>query len=106
MPAIKALWLHFAGQAGKDGWPAARCLGALVEHELAEHDRRRIERHVSQARLLSGKTVDTFDFFAAVPMLSRAHVNAVGAGDRWIGWRIGKADNIVLFGPLAWAKAT
>jgi DNA replication protein DnaC len=84
MPAIKALWPHFAGQADKDGWPAARCLGALVEHELAEGDRRRIERHVSQARLLPGKTIDTFDF-AAVPMLSNARVNAVTAGDSGVG---------------------
>jgi hypothetical protein len=36
---------------------------------------------------LPGKTIDTFDF-AAVPMLSRAHVNAVTAGDSGIG----KAD--------------
>jgi DNA replication protein DnaC len=87
MPAIKALWPRFAGQAGKDGWPTARFLGALVEHKLAEPDRRRIERHVSQARLLPGKTIDTFGF-AAVPMLSKAHVNAVTAGDSGIG----KAD--------------
>jgi hypothetical protein len=85
MPAVKALWPHFAGRAGKEGWPAARCLGALVEHELAEGDRRRIERHVSQARLLPCKTIVTFGFFAAVPMLSRAHVNAVTAGDSGIG---------------------
>jgi DNA replication protein DnaC len=87
MPGIKALWPHFAGQAGKDGWPAARFLGALMEHELADRDRRRIERHVSQARLLPGKTIDTFDF-AAVPMLSNARVNAVTAGDSGTG----KAD--------------
>lgn len=94
MPAIKALWPHFAEQADKEGWPAARFLSALVEHELAERDRRRIERHVSQARLLPGKTIDTFGF-AAVPMLSKAHVNAITAGDSWIG----KGDNILLFGP-------
>jgi DNA replication protein DnaC len=56
----------------------------LVEHKLAEHDRRRIERHVSQARLLPCKTIDNFDF-AAVPMLSKARVNAVTAGDSGIG---------------------
>ena len=55
MPAIKALWPHFAGQVGKEGRLAARFLGALVEHKLAERDRRRIERHVSQARLLTPK---------------------------------------------------
>lgn len=100
MPAIKSLWPHFAQQADKEGWPAARFLTALVEHELAERDRRRIERHVSQARLLPGKTIDTFDF-AAVPMLSKAHVNAITAGDSWIG----KGDNILLFGPPGVGKS-
>ena len=100
MPAIKALWPHFAQQADKEGWPAARFLTALVEHELAERDRRRIERHVSQARLLPGKTIDSFDF-AAVPMLSKAHINAITAGDSWIG----KGDNILLFGPPGVGKS-
>ena len=100
MPAIKALWPHFAGQADKKGWPAARFLGAWVEDKLADRERRRIERHVSQARLLPGKTSDTFDF-AAGPMLSKAHVNAVIAGDSGIE----KADNIVLFGPPGMGKS-
>jgi len=50
-----------------------------MEHELAELDRRRIEPHLAQARLLPGKTLETFDF-AAVPMLSKAHVSAITAG--------------------------
>lgn len=100
LPAIKVLWAQFAQQADKEGWPATRFLTALVEHELAERDRRRIERHVSQARLLPGKTIDTFDF-AAVPMLSKAHINAITAGDSWIG----KGDNILLFGPPGVGKS-
>ncbi len=101
MPAIKALWPHFAQQADKEGWPAARFLTALVEHELAERDRRRIERHVSQARLLPGKTIDSFDF-AAVPMLSKAHINAITAGDSWIG----KGTTFCCSDRPVWAKAT
>ncbi len=60
LPAIKALWPRFAEQADKEGWPAARLLGTLVEHELAERHRRRIERHLAQARLLPGKISGTF----------------------------------------------
>jgi len=84
LPAIKALWPRFAEQADKEGWRAARLLSALVEHEPAERDRRRVERHIVQARLLPGKTLDTFDF-TAVPMLSKAHINAITAGDSWVG---------------------
>lgn len=94
LPAMKALWPRFAEQADKEGWSAAHLLSILAEHELAERDHRRIERHLAQARLLPGKTLDTFDF-AAVPMVSKAHVNAITAGDSWIA----KGDNILLFGP-------
>ena len=100
LPAIKALWPRFAEQADKEGWHAARLLSALVEHELAERDRRRIARHLAQARLLPGKTLDTFDF-TAVPMLSKAHVSAITAGDSWIG----KGSNILLFGPPGVGKS-
>ncbi len=100
LPAIKALWPRFAEQADKEGWPAARLLSTLVEHELAERHRRRIERHLAQARLLPGKTLEAFDF-TAVPMLSKAHVSAITAGDSWIT----KGSNILLFGPPGVGKS-
>ncbi|MFW5678378.1 MAG: IS21-like element helper ATPase IstB [Rhodosalinus sp.] len=100
LPAIRTLWPSFAEQADKEGWSAARLLGTPVEHELAERDRRRIERHLAQTRLLPGKTLQTFDF-AAVPTVSRAHVDAIIAGDSWIG----KGDNILLFGPPGVGKS-
>ncbi len=94
LPTLKVLWPRFAEQADKEGWPAARLLSTLVEHELAERDRRRIARHLAQARLLPGKTLETFDF-TAVPMVSKAHVSAITAGDSWVS----KGSNILLFGP-------
>jgi DNA replication protein DnaC len=79
LPAIKVLSSRFADQADKEGWPAARFLAAITEHELAERGRRRIERHLAEARLPPGKTLDTFDF-EAVPMISKAQVMATTAG--------------------------
>src|SRR3954462_4476603 len=84
LPAVKQVWASLAAQADKEGWPAARFLAALAEHELAERDRRRIERHLAEARLPPGKTLASFDF-EAVPMLSKAHVMALAAGDGWLG---------------------
>ncbi len=52
LPDIKQGWAAFAERADKEGWPAARFLAALAEHEIAERDRRRIERHLVEARLL------------------------------------------------------
>jgi len=100
LPAIKLMWSQFAEQADKEGWPAARFLAALTEHELAERDRRRVERHLAEARLLPGKTLDTFDF-ATVPMISKAQVMAITAGDSWLE----KGANLLLFGPPGGGKS-
>jgi len=100
LPAIKELWVSFAERADKEGWGAGRFLYALAEHELAERDRRRVLRHLAQAKLLPGKTIDTFDF-TAVPMVSRALVDAITAGDSWIG----RGANILLFGPPGAGKS-
>ena len=94
------MWPGFAEQADKEGWPAARFLAAIAEHELAERDRRRIERHLSEARLLPGKTLDSFEF-EAVPMLSKAQVMAITAGDSWIE----SGANLLLFGPPGGGKS-
>ena len=75
LPAVKAMWAKFAAQSDKEGWPAARFLAVLAEHEIADRDRRRIERHLAEARLPVGKTLASFDF-DAVPMVSKAQVMA------------------------------
>jgi len=100
LPAIKVLWPQFAEQSDKEGWPAARFLAAIAEHEIAERGRRRIERHLVEARLPAGKTLDTFDF-EAVPMISKAQVTALAAGDGWLG----KGANLLLFGPPGGGKS-
>ena len=84
LPTIAAMWQGFTERADREGWPAARLLATLTELELAERDQRRIQRHLLEARLPPGKTLDSFDF-TAVPMLSRAHVAALATGDGWIG---------------------
>jgi len=93
LPAIKQGWAAFAERSDKEGWPAARFLATLAEHEVAQRDRRRIERHLADARLLPGKTLDGFDF-AATPMISKAHVMALCAGDTWIE----AGSNLILIG--------
>jgi DNA replication protein DnaC len=100
LPAIKQLWPAFAERADKEGWPAARFLAAIAEHEIAERDRRRIERHLSEARLPPGKTIDSFDF-DAVPMVSKAQVMAMCAGDTWLD----KGANLIMFGPPGGGKS-
>jgi len=100
LPTMKTVWPSFAERADKEGWPAARFLAAVAEHELAERDRRRIERHLAEARLPPGKTLDSFDF-DAVPMVSKAQVMALVAGDSWLE----KGDNLLVFGPPGGGKS-
>ena len=100
LPAIKLTWAKLAEQSDKEGWPAARFLAALAEHEIAERGRRRIERHLAEARLPVGKTLSSFDF-AAVPMVSKAQVMALTAGNSWLE----KGANLLLFGPPGAGKS-
>lgn len=100
LPAVKQVWADLAAQADKEGWPAARFLAALAEHEMAERSRRRIERHLVEARLPPGKTLDTFDF-EAVPIVSKAQIMALAAGDAWLD----KGANLILFGPPGTGKS-
>ncbi len=100
LSAVRLVWADLAAQADKEGWPAARFLAALAEHEIAERARRRIERHLAEAKLPPGKTIDTFDF-EAVPVVSKAQVMALAAGDAWLGM----GANLILFGPPGTGKS-
>ena len=100
LPTIKQVWADFAARSDKEAWPAARFLAALVEHELAERARRRIERHLEDARLPPGKSIHGFDF-EAVPMISKAQLMALAAGDAWLD----KGANLLCFGPPGGGKS-
>jgi DNA replication protein DnaC len=100
LPGVKAFWPKLAAQSDKEGWPAARFLAALAEHEVADRSRRRIERHMAEARLPAGKTLAAFDF-DSVPMISKAQVMALASGDVWLK----TGANLLLFGPPGAGKS-
>jgi len=100
LPTFAGLWQSFTERADREGWPSARLLAALAELELAERAQRRIQRHLLEAHLPPGKTLDSFEF-TAVPMVSRAHITALASGDGWLD----KGSNILLFGPSGSGKS-
>lgn len=100
LPTFARLWPDITARADREGWPAARLLATLAELELADRHDRRIQRHLAEARLPPGKTLDSFDF-AAVPMLSKAHVMALASGDGWLQ----KGVNLLAFGPPGVGKS-
>lgn len=62
---------------------------------MAERGRRRIKRHLAEARLrVSKKAFDNFDF-EAVPVVSKAQVTALAMDDSLID----NGANLLLFGP-------
>jgi DNA replication protein DnaC len=67
---------------------------------MAERGRRRIERHLAEARLPVGKTFDTFDF-DVVPMVCKAQLMALAAGDSWLE----KGANLIVLGPPGGGKS-
>ena len=100
LPTVKRLWAGLAEQSNKEGWPAERFLAAVMEHELAERETRRLERHRLESQLLPGKLLSTFDF-STVPTVSKAHVTALIDGDGWIE----QGANLLLFGPPGVGKS-
>src|ERR1700727_1913252 len=72
----------------------------MAGRALPRRARRRIVRHLAEARLSPGKTLDNFDF-SVVPMLSKARVIALAAGDAWLD----KASNLLCFGPPGAGKS-
>lgn len=100
LPTIARLWPAIAETADRESWPAARTLAALLEHEIAERAQRRTARHLLEARLPPGKTLESFDFTAA-SSLSKARVIALAEGDAWLT----QGTNILLFGPPGVGKS-
>ena len=100
LPAIRQMWERFAERADTEGWPAARLLATLADLELAERQRRRIRRPLSEARLLPGKTLENFDF-DAVPTISKPTVMALASNDSWLRG----GHNVIIFGPPGAGKS-
>jgi DNA replication protein DnaC len=100
LPTMKRLATSLCTQSDREGWPAHRLLEALLEHELAERETRRIDRHRADACLSPDKRLSSFDF-AAVPSVSKAQVMALAEGHEWLD----RGANVLLFGPPGVGKS-
>lgn len=74
-PAIGRLWSELVQRSNKEEWPAACFLGALMEHELVERAKLRIDSHRAEAQLDTTQTL-------ASCRLTRRH-----GADRWAARR-------------------
>ena len=100
LPTIKRLVADVCAQSDREGWPAHRLLEALLEHEIAEREARRINRHRVESGLSPDKRLSSFDF-TAVPSVSKAQVMAMAEGTEWLD----RGANVLLFGPPGVGKS-
>lgn len=82
------------------GWSVAATLATLCEYELAERERRRLGRHLKEARLPTGKTLEAFDF-QAIDGADRNQLSTLACETSWIE----QARNLLLFGPSGVGKS-
>jgi DNA replication protein DnaC len=94
LPTMKRLWAELAEQSNREGWPAERFLGVLLEHEVNERETRRLARVRIDSHLPPDKSLASFDF-AAVPAVSKAHITALTEADGWLA----QGHNLLAFGP-------
>jgi DNA replication protein DnaC len=100
LPTIKRLAGDLCAQSDREGWPGRRLLEAVLEHEVAEREVRRIDRHRAESQLSPDKRLSSFDF-AAVPSVSKALVTALAEGHEWLD----RGANVLLFGPPGVGKS-
>ena len=100
LPTVRRLAADLCTQSDREGWPGHRLLEALLEHELAEREARRIDRHRAESGLQLDKRLSSFEF-AAVPSVSKAQVMALAEGHEWLD----RGANVLLFGPPGVGKS-
>ncbi len=99
LPTMARLYQPLQTRALEHHWSLADYLAALCEHELAERERRRLERHLNDARLPAGKTLQHFDFTASAG-LNRQQIVQLAEDATWVE----RTDNLLLFGPSGVGK--
>lgn len=100
LPTMAGCCEEVSARAREQGWSVPQTLAALCEYELAERERRRLERHLKEARLPPGKTLERFEF-DAVTGTDRAQLSTLACDTGWVE----AAHNLLLFGPSGVGKS-
>ena len=92
LPEFAAQYKETANTAEKQGWSFERFLHSLAEAELAERERKRIERMFKSSKLPRDKTLETLDL-ERLPIKVRRQLPTLCEG----GF-VERAENVLAFG--------
>jgi DNA replication protein DnaC len=99
LPTMNKTWECLAEEAAGKGWTAPKYLLSLCEYEVADRDRRRLDRRMSEAQLPKGKALESYEFKNIVGV-NKAKIQNLGSGEVWIK----EGMNVLLFGPSGVGK--
>ena len=100
LPTIGRQWEEVAVEAESKGWSGPQYLSKLCEQEIAERESRRFARHMSEAMLPKGKSLETYDF-NAVTGINKNKILAIASGATWVK----EGMNILIFGQSGVGKS-
>src|SRR5699024_855703 len=99
LATIRAHWQELANKAIHEHWPPEYYLSELCQMELAVRGERRLQRHLKEARLPTGKNLASFDF-TAVQGVNKAQVYDLINQTDWLN----KGSNLLVFGASGLGK--
>ena len=92
LPTVAASWEEVAEKASSDGWTYRNYLGHLLELEVEERRRRRVERNLKRSKLPSDKTLARLETKRLPRKVARALPNLCDGGF------VERAENVLAFG--------
>ena len=98
LPTMQKRWQSLHQQALSDNWDMPRFLSVLCEEELAQRETQRLQRHLKDAKLPPGKTLEQFDFKLCEVQQNR--ITHLAHSSEWLE----QAENLLLFGPSGTGK--
>jgi DNA replication protein DnaC len=98
MPGLRRVFEALARQAREEGWSCEDYLHEVLAAELVSRQDSVVKQRIAEARFPEVKTLDAFDF-GAVEGVTARQAAELARGD-WIG----RAENLILVGPIGTGK--
>jgi DNA replication protein DnaC len=99
MPGLSRVYEALARQAREEHWGYEEYLHEVLSAEQTSRHDSVVRHRLREARFPEMKTLDTFDFTATDGAVSAAQISELARGE-WIG----RADNVILAGPIGTGK--